>query len=83
MRFMATCPEATEATCDFIRILDSSDYNKEPQTMRKMANDALAHGKSVLIRNYRSANEGVKFDMASLEEDLHVCPQTLIDVQGR
>lgn len=82
MRFMATCPEATEAACRFITILEPGDYKGDPKIMRKLINDSIAHGKSVFIPNYRTVTNGVKFNATSLEENLHVWSETLVDVQG-
>lgn len=79
---MASCPEATEENCDFIRILEPADYKNNPEIMRKLINEATARGKSVWIRNYRKFMQGVKFDTKSLEEFLNVWPKTMIDVQG-
>lgn len=79
---MASCPEATEEACKFLRVLTPSDYGGSAETMRKMLNDALAHGKSVLIREYQTVTRGVQFNTRSLEERLNVWSETLIDVQG-
>lgn len=82
MRFMARCPEATEEACSFLRVLQPSDYDENPKIMRTMVNDAVAHGKSVLIRDYQKVTRGVQFDSTSLDEHLNVYPEALVDVQG-
>lgn len=80
---MAECPEASEKTCSFIRILEPDDYNGDEEIMRALIHKSVAHGKSVLIRGYRTVAESVKFNAKSLEKRLNVWPEMLIDTTGK
>lgn len=78
--FMATFPEATEEACDFLTILEPHHYNYNPKQMRQLVSNSAARGKSVLLRN--CAVKGMEFSPMSLEEDLDLPCETVVDVQG-
>lgn len=77
---MSTFAEATEEACDFVRILEPDDYNGDPKLMRQLISHAVAHGKSVVLRQF--AVNGTDFSAESLSEDLDILCDTVVDVQG-